>query len=96
MSSLKDLAAVTQPTISLLPSSLLIRIDKTVVIPPPQQSKQDSSGEDRNISDEDQTDTVEMSVMRTPVMVLRAHKGKCWQDSVHKIAVPIPQSPQHC
>ena len=30
VSSLKDLAAVTQPTISLLPSSLLIRIDKTV------------------------------------------------------------------
>ena len=76
MSSLKDLAAVTQPIISLLPSSVLIRIDK-IIFPPPQQSKQDSSGEDRNISDEDQTDTVEMSVMKTPVMILCAHKGKC-------------------
>ena len=76
MSSLKDLAAVTQPTISLLPSPLSIRIDKTIS-PPSQQSKQDSSHEDRNISDEDQTDIVRMSVMKTPIIVLRGHNGKC-------------------
>ena len=63
------------PPTSLLPSSLSIRVNKTLS-PPPQQSKQDSSGEDKNLSDEDQTDTVEMSVVKTPIMILRAHKGK--------------------
>ena len=64
---LKDLATVLPPP--------FLTFNKTLS-PPPQQSKQDSSGEDKNLSDEDQTDTVEMSVVKTPFMILRAHKGK--------------------
>ena len=73
MSSLKDLATVTQPTVSLLPSSLSIRVDKAVFplhLSNPNKTHLVKTGTY-------QTDTVEMSVMKTPVMVLRAHKGKC-------------------